>query len=334
MNPNTSRLTTNQTGRVLTVTFTNPPRHFFDEEMSVAFDDLTRALTRDTSIGAVVFTGHGDHFITHFDVPDLLRGARSTPFPVGYTAARAAAAAARLATRSRAVDRALRSTPAHEVVFMARIYRSLNRLNSMDKVAVAAVNGLALGMGCILALTCDIRLMADDTQMGLPESALGMLAGAGGTQRLTRMIDTSRAMELLLDGRWLNSAEATDLGLVHDVIPRADLLGRAHTVAERLARRSPVVTREIKRCVYDTGSRPLPTALAREAASLITTLTTTQAERSLSAYNDHLSNVEKLTDDAIVRGWRPLLERGVPTPSSVLAPSTAAAPAHQPHAPH
>ncbi|WP_078289831.1 enoyl-CoA hydratase/isomerase family protein [Mycobacterium sp. D16R24] len=328
MSPHTSRLTTNQSGRVLTVTFTNPPRHFFDEDMSLAFDDLTRALARDSSIGAVVFTGHGDHFITHFDVPDLLRGARSTPFPVGYTAARAAAAAASLATRSRAVDRALRSTPAREVVFMARTYRSLNRLNSMDKVVVGAVNGLALGMGCILSLTCDIRLMADDTQMGLPESALGMLAGAGGTQRLTRMIGTSRSVELLLDGRWLNAAEAANLGLVHEVVPRADLLGRAHTVAERLARRSPIITREIKRCVYDNGSRPLPTALAREAASLITTLTTRQAERSLSAYNDHLSNVGELTDDAIMRGWRPLLEHGVP------APSSAATPAHQPHAPH
>lgn len=320
MSSNASRLITNQTGRVLTVTFTNPPRHFFDEKMSLALDDLTRALAQDSSIGAVVFTGQGDHFITHFDVPDLLRSARSTPFPVGYTAARAAAAAARLATRSRTVDRALRSTPAREVAYMARIYRSLHRLNSMDKVAVAAVNGLALGMGCIVALTCDIRLMADDTQMGLPESALGMLAGAGGTQRLTRMIGTSRAMELLLDGRWLDAAESTALGLVHEVVPRADLLGRAHTVAERLARRSPVVTREIKRCVYYNASRPLRTGLAREAASLITTLTTTQAERSLSAYHDHLSNVENLTDDAIVRGWRPLLEHGVPAPSRVHQP--------------
>jgi enoyl-CoA hydratase len=308
----TNRLTTRQTGRVLTVTFTNPPRHFFDEEMSVALDDLTRALARDASIGAVVLTGHGDHFITHFDVPDLLRGARSTPFQVGYIAARAISAAARLATGNRAVDRALRATPARDVVFMARIYRSLNRLNRMDKVVVAAVNGLALGMGCIVALTCDIRLMADDTQIGLPESALGVLAGAGGTQRLTRMIGASRALELLLDGRWLNADEARALGLIHHSVSRSDLPDRAHAVAERLSRRSPIINREIKRSIYDAGTRPFPAALAREAASLITTLTTNQAKYSLSAYNTHLSTAGELTDDAVMRGWQPLLEYGVP----------------------
>lgn len=306
------RLTTDQTGRVLTVTFTNPPRHFFDEEMSLALDDLTRDLTHDSSIGAIVFTGHGDHFITHFHVPDLLRGAHSTPFPIGYSSARAVTAAARLATRNRTMDRALRATPAREAVFMARTYHALNRLNRMDKVVVGAVNGLALGMGCILALTCDIRVMADDTHMGLPESALAMLPGAGGTQRLTRMLGTSRAIELLLDGRWLDAEQAHDHGLIHHIVPHADVLDHAHAVAERLARRSPIVTREIKRCVYDAGTRPLHTALAREAASLVATLTTTQAQRSLSAYNTHLANVGELTDDAIMRGWRPLLDDGVP----------------------
>jgi enoyl-CoA hydratase len=319
-----ARLSTQQAGRVLTVTFNNPPRHFFDEQMSVEFDDLTRNLLRDSTLGAVVFTGCGDTFITHFDVPDLLRGARSTPFPIGYATARAAVTAARLATGSRALDRALRKTPARDVVFMARIYRSLNRLNRADKVAISAINGLALGMGCVLSLACDIRLMADDTRIGLPESALAMLAGAGGTQRLTRMIGTSRALELLLDGRSLAASEARDLGLVHELVPRADLLGRAQAVAERLARRSPIINREIKRTVYDAGTRPFPRALAREAASLIRTLTTAEAERSLAAYNTHLSSQHQLTDDAITQGWQPLLEHGVPPTNSTDTPPLSA----------
>ncbi|MDF0528386.1 enoyl-CoA hydratase/isomerase family protein [Tsukamurella sp. 8F] len=312
MSPSASRLTTVQDGRVLTVTFNRPPRHFFDEAMSVAFDDVTRAVARDSTIGAVIFTGDGDRFITHFDVPDLLRGARTIPFPVGYRTARAVAGAARLATASRTVDRTLRATPARDVVFMGRIYHSLNRLNRMDKVVIAEINGLALGMGCIVALACDIRLMADDTHIGLPETGLAFLAGAGGTQRLTHMIGTSRALELLLDGRWLTAAQAHDLGLVHEVVARDDLSERAHAVAQRLARRSPVSIREIKRSVYDAATRPMRSGLAREAASTITTLSASDAERAMSAFNTHLSTVGELTDDAILRGWHPLLEHGVP----------------------
>lgn len=310
--PARQRLTTDQRGRVLAVTFTNPPRHFFDEQMSLELDDLTRTLARDTTIGAVVFTGANDTFITHFDVPDLLRSAHSVPIPIPYLPARAISSAARLATRSRTLDRALRATPACETVKMARIYRSLDRLNRMDKVIIASVNGLALGMGCVLALACDIRVMADDTRIGLPESALAMLAGAGATQRLTRMLGTSRALELLLDGRWLTAAEAHNLGLIHHATPRDELAQYAHAIAERLARRSPVITREIKRSVYNAGTRPLPTALAREAASLIATLTTPEAQRSLAHYNEYLTATEELSDAAILNGWHPLLEHGVP----------------------
>lgn len=90
MNPNSwRRLVTRQNDRVLTVTFNNPPRHFFDERMSLEFDQLTRLLAKDRTVGAVVFTGADNTFITHFDVPDLLRGARSVPVPVPYPVARA-----------------------------------------------------------------------------------------------------------------------------------------------------------------------------------------------------------------------------------------------------
>lgn len=324
MTSNETPLSTRQDGRVLTVTFDNPPRHFFDEQMSLAFDDLTRAVTRDPTIGSVVFTGHGDRFITHFSVPDLLRGAHSVPFAVGHVPARIAAAAARLATRSRTLDRSLRATSARELVFMARIYHSLDRLNRSDKVNIAAINGLALGMGCILALACDIRLMADDTHIGMPESALAVLAGAGGTQRLTRMVGTSRALDLLLNGRWLTAAEAAELGLIQRVVPRDGLHQHAHATAERLARRSPVTNREVKRSVYDAGTRPLHAALAREAASLITTLATPEAARTLAYYNAHLSETADLTDNAVMQGWYPLLEHGVP---ATLAQSEPAPPA-------
>jgi enoyl-CoA hydratase/carnithine racemase len=311
------RLLVTQHERVLTVRFNNPPRHFFDEQMSVELDDLTRSVSRDRTIGAVVFTGQDSTYLNHFDVPELLRGTQLTRLHVPYPAARALTSVFAAAARSRRLDRALRKTPAHGLICEARIYEIQRRLDRMDKVTIAAINGFALGMGCVFSLACDIRLIADDQHIGQPESAVGLLAAAGGTQRLVRMIGASRALELLLDGRWLSAAEAVDLGLVHRAVAPADLLDEANTMATRLARRSPTVNREIKRMIYDAGSRSFARAARMEAASAVTTLSTDTVRRGLTAYRDRLAGSRHLTDDAIKQAWYPVLEHGVPNDAGV-----------------
>jgi enoyl-CoA hydratase/carnithine racemase len=109
---------------------------------------------------------------------------------------------------------------------MARTYAALDRLNRMDKVVVTAINGLDLAMGCVFALACNIRLIAEDAEIGLTEAALNVLAGAGGSQRLVRMIGTARALDLLLDGRWLSAREARQTGGLPGIIP-FELAGNA-----------------------------------------------------------------------------------------------------------
>lgn len=317
-----SRLLTEQHGRVLTVRFNNPPRNFFDEQMSIELDDLTRCLHRDPTVGAVVFTGRDTTYMTHFDVGDLLRASRSMPIPVGYATARIAAVSARHAVRVRAIDRLLRRTPAQHLMLLARIYAALDRLNRMDKVIVTAINGLAFGMGCVFALACDIRVIAGDCEIGLTEASLNMLAAAGGTQRMARMIGTGRALELLLDGRWITAIEAADLGLVHRVVAAGDLQQHAHDIAERLARRSPVNNRELKRMIYDAGTRPFVAGLAREAASAIVTVTSRQAERTMTSYQQALESNVPLTDADVKCSLQTLADTGVPngpnrTPSSL-----------------
>ena len=305
--PDVPRLTVSRRGRVVTVLFNNPPRHFFDVQMSIELDDLTRRLERDRSVGAVIFTGQGSTYLTHFNVHDLLDGARRAPFAVPYPLARLVAASGRIAGRSRAVDRILRRTPMGDVLLMARIYASMQRLNRMDKVVITTINGLGLGMGCVFALGCDIRLMADDTQIGLPESGLAVLAGAGGTQRLVRMVGGGRALELLLEGRSISADQALELGLVHHVVAPQELDSCANAVAERMARRSPVITREIKRMVYDAGARPFGAALRMEMASAIATFSTADAEHSMDAYVGLLGVHDELTDDAITGSFGALL---------------------------
>src|SRR5439155_26170403 len=126
--------------------------------------------------------------------------------------------------------------------------RTFRRISASDKVFIAAINGLALGMGAILALACDLRLMADpeDAAFGLIETGISILAAAGGTQRLTRMVGQSRAAELLLEGRWISPTEAAAVGLVHRGVPRDELQAESLALAHRLAGRSPELYLESK----------------------------------------------------------------------------------------
>lgn len=300
-----------QQGRVLLVWFDNPPRHFFDEQMSIELDDLTRRLRRDRTTRAVVFTGAGESYLTHFDVPELLRGAKQLPFEMPYAAAKLVVAGAMLG-RLRTFDRILRRTPVREVLLMTRAYAALRRMNRMDKVVLTAVNGLAFGMGCIFALACDIRLMAEDQRLGLPESGLGILAAASGTQRLVRHLGPARALDLLLDGRSLDATEAVDLGLIQRAVPAADLLPQTLTVAHRLAERSPQIVREIKRMVYDAGTRSFTTATRMEAASLLTTMSSPSAEHRLRAYRDWLDAPDLITDEVVRQGFSSFLDGSLP----------------------
>ncbi len=310
-----SRWTTEQRGRVLVLRPNRPPRHFFDEQASVELRDHLLAIRRDTSVGAVVFTGQDGTFAGHFDVDTLLNSSRSVPFTVPYPLARAVGAATRIGVRSAAVDRLLRATPARYALLTSRTYECLRLMNRMDKVFVAAIDGMAAGMGLILAMGCDIRLVADaDYAIGLPESALGMLAAAGGTQRLTRMVGSGRALDLLLEAGWISPQAAVDIGLMSRLVTADDLLDDALETAARLARRSSRVNREVKRMVYDAGTRPFGRALQMEAASLLATVTSPEAERAMVRYLTALEGQE-LTDEAITSAWAPLQAgRHVPDP--------------------
>lgn len=303
-----TRLLTEQQGRVLTVRFSNPPRNFFDEQTGVELERLVSGVDRDSSVGAVVFTGEG-LYVTHYSVPELLRGAESAPLPLRYPQASAYAALMRLVGRIGPLDRTLRRTPLRDSLTMPRLYRTFSRMNASDKVYIAAINGLAFGMGAILALQCDLRLMAEgeDYVFGLIETGISVLAAAGGTQRLVRMVGQSRAMEMLLEGSWVSPAQAAELGLVHRVVAPQTLQDEAMAIARRLAARSPLLNREIKRMVYDAGSRPARSAMRMEAASMYTVTTSRRARKDLASYLRQLERHESPTDRDIIDAWHQAL---------------------------
>ncbi|ERG69115.1 enoyl-CoA hydratase/isomerase family protein [Segniliparus rugosus] len=281
------RIATERVGRVLVVRFGNPPYHLFDERTNIEFAELMRRLSRDRSVGAVVLTGQADT-LTHLDVRDVLEAVRLLP-PLGYRSARAVAAAASLASGFRPVDRLLRGTPLRGAMLLPRVYGALRRITEMDKPVIAALNGTAVALGCVIALACDTRVAADgDYAIGLPESVAGILAGGGGTQQLIRTVGRAKALEMLLTGRLMTPREALAAGLVDRVVPPEELERTALAVAAELASRSPVVVRELKRLARHTQHKPAGAAMRMEAAGFIAAVTQPGTRVALAAMDSAL----------------------------------------------
>jgi enoyl-CoA hydratase len=138
------------------------------------------------------------------------------------------------------------------------ITRGWERVAQCRKPILAAVAGYALGGGCEIALMCDFILAADSAKFGQPEITLGAMPGAGGTQRLPRIVGKAKAMEMCLTGRMMDAEEAERAGLVSRVVPAADLMDEAIKVADRIAGMSRPVTMMVKEAV----NRAFETTLA------------------------------------------------------------------------
>jgi len=148
--------------------------------------------------------------------------------------------------------------------FLRDLRAALRAIEASPKVFVAAVNGAALGGGCELALACDLRIASTTAELGLPEVGLGIIPGAGGTQRLPRAIGVARAKDLILTGRRVSGEEAARLGLVSRAVEPERLLPEALSYAEQVARNAPVSLRQAKRAVDEGLGLPLEQALDLE----------------------------------------------------------------------
>jgi enoyl-CoA hydratase len=137
-------------------------------------------------------------------------------------------------------------------------------LAGLPMPTIAAIEGNALGGGLELALCCDIRVASERARLGLPEVRLAVTPGAGGTQRLPRVVGSARARELILTGRVLSAAEAERIGLVNEVVPAGAALERAMAIGEEIAERGPLAVREAKRLIDLSTETDIDTGLAAE----------------------------------------------------------------------
>ncbi|GAB6934120.1 MAG: enoyl-CoA hydratase-related protein [Calditerricola sp.] len=129
-------------------------------------------------------------------------------------------------------------------------FRVWDRIRWITKPIIAAVNGYALGGGCELAMACDLIIAGENARFGQPEVNLGVMPGAGGTQRLTRLVGKARALEILLTGDPITAEEAYRIGLVNRVVPTEACLDEALRLARRIAEKPPMAVRLIKEAVY------------------------------------------------------------------------------------
>lgn len=149
-------------------------------------------------------------------------------------------------------------------VFVTRSNDNYDRIAASHKPYVAAMAGLTLGGGLELALACDVRIAADTAILGLPETNNAIIPGAGGTQRLPRVVGWGWARHMLLTGEKIDVQTAFAIGLVTKVVPAAELLDTARKMASNLAAKSPLAIRAAKKCLTNSESLLLPTGLDYE----------------------------------------------------------------------
>lgn len=143
-------------------------------------------------------------------------------------------------------------------------FATWDKVRNTKKPIIAAISGYALGGGCELAMTCDMIIAAESAQFGQPEINIGVIPGAGGTQRLTRAVGKYKAMEIVLTGRPFSAKEALAMGLVNKVVPTELLLDEAKAMAAEIAKKSPVAVRLAKEAVLKTFDGPLSEGLEFE----------------------------------------------------------------------
>ena len=162
--------------------------------------------------------------------------------------------------------------------------RLMSAVEAHEAVTIAAVNGYALGGGCELALACDLRVAAEEAVFGLPEPSLGIIPGAGGTQRLPRIVGLGRAKEMILAGvRW-DARQALAYGLVSQVTPRAELMRAARAVAERVLALGPLAVRLAKGALNASQQMPLAAGLLYEAAAQAIAFESRDKQEGTSAF--------------------------------------------------
>ena len=246
---------------VATLSFANPPSGTMDDASERELIEALERIDAEPELRVVVLTGaQPGVFIRHYDVGVLERRARA------------------MAARGLAFDTA---RPVPE----SSIHVAQRRMEESPRIFIAAINGVAMGGGYEIALACDLRIAQEgEYPIGLPEVNIGLLPGAGGTQRLARLIGEARTLELILQGRTVGPREAARLGLVGECC-EGPALARALEIANRLAGAHGRALAHVKRLVRGAFDRPLAEGLADERTLFCDLMVSQRTIDEMTAFN-------------------------------------------------
>jgi enoyl-CoA hydratase/carnithine racemase len=214
---------------VATITLNRPPMNPLSLQMQREIKAASEEIGAMVDVGAVVLYGGPDVFAAGADIKEMV-----------------------------------------EMSYQDMVRASVGLQGAFDAVAaipqptIAAITGYALGGGCELTLCCDLRIAADNAKLGQPEIRLGVIPGAGGTQRLPRLVGSSRAKEIIFTGRFVDAQEALAIGLVNRVVPADEVYSAAFELAARLAKGPALAMRAAKQAIDNGMDADLATGLAIE----------------------------------------------------------------------
>ena len=236
-------------GDIATVTLSNPGKlNALGLGSWKRLGEVMRELDADKRLRCVVMRGAGDKaFAAGADIAEL--------------------------ARSSAID----------LYYQRRIER-WDAIRGLWTPLIAAVSGYCLGGGCELALACDLIVASESAKFGQPETGVGVLPGAGGTQRLTRAVGKALAMDVILSGRFLSADEALAAGLVARVVAEGEWLDEAKRVAQEIASKAPIATRLAKEAVDRAYEGPLQLGLEYERRLLYLAFASDDAKEGLTAF--------------------------------------------------
>ena len=261
-------------GHVVVCILTNPPTHTFTSKSLMEVHDFLDQMEKKKDLRVLAFTGEGeDVFIKHYEVGELADSAEKNisegkEVSAGYS-------------------------PPKE---LHHFHKMLLRLRDIEAIVIAGINGNTAGGGCEFSLGCDLRIMSEGPYaIGLPETSVGILPGGGGTQRLARLIGSSRALDLILHARLLSPQEAFEFGLINKLVPHERFREELMTYCSDLASRAPIALRQVKKIIHKGLDKTLEEGLLMEQEAFDVTMRSNDAAKAMRSMLDPEKDIEERT---------------------------------------
>ena len=258
-------------GHYMICYLSNPPSHTLTSSGVAEVHKFLDLVEKNNDLRVLAFTGEGeDVFIKHYEVGELANSAEKN-----------------IESNQTQKD----PTELHA------FHKMLLRLKNLDAIVIAGINGNTAGGGCEFSLGCDLRIMSEGEYfIGLPETSVGILPGGGGTQRLSRMIGPSRALDLILHAKLLSPAEAYNLGVINKLIPKDKFQEELELYCQDLANRAPIALTQVKKIIHQGLEMPLEESLLLEQKAFDVTMNSKDAARAMRSLLNSQENIEDVKE--------------------------------------